>query len=86
MTSGLVNASLSLPEWQAVKMIFFAPWEAKNILQVRNANRPPCPPPPYLIHTVCDWWLAGNNLAEVQCKIEKANAEKLVNVSTFWLC
>ena len=25
MTSGLVNASLSLPEWQAVKMIFFAP-------------------------------------------------------------
>ena len=26
MTSGLVNASLSLPEWQAVKMIFFAPW------------------------------------------------------------
>ena len=27
MTSGLVNASFSLPEWQAVKMIFFAPWE-----------------------------------------------------------
>ena len=26
MTSGLVNASFSLPEWQAVKMIFFAPW------------------------------------------------------------
>ena len=27
MTSGLVNASLSfsLPEWQAVKMIFFVP-------------------------------------------------------------
>ena len=25
MTSGLVNASFSLPEWQAVKMIFFAP-------------------------------------------------------------
>ena len=25
-TSGLVNASFSLPEWQAVKMIFFAPW------------------------------------------------------------
>ena len=24
MTSALVNASLSLPEWQAVKMIFFA--------------------------------------------------------------
>jgi len=23
-TSGLVNASLSLPEWQAVKIIFFA--------------------------------------------------------------
>ena len=26
MTSGLVNASFSLPEWQASKMIFFAPW------------------------------------------------------------
>ena len=25
MTSGLVNASFSLPEWQAVKLIFFAP-------------------------------------------------------------
>ena len=26
MTFGLVNASLSLPEWQAVKMTFFAPY------------------------------------------------------------
>ena len=26
MTSGLVNVSFSLPEWQAVKMIFFATW------------------------------------------------------------
>ena len=26
MTSGLVNASFSLPEWQALKVIFFAPW------------------------------------------------------------
>ena len=26
MTSGLVNASFSSPEWQAVKMIFFAPY------------------------------------------------------------
>ena len=26
MTSGLVNASHSLSEWHAVKMIFFAPW------------------------------------------------------------
>ena len=25
MPSGLVNASFSLPKWQAVKMIFFAP-------------------------------------------------------------
>ena len=25
MTSGLINASFSLPEWRAVKMIFFAP-------------------------------------------------------------
>ena len=26
MTSGLVNASFGLRKWQAVKMIFFAPW------------------------------------------------------------
>ena len=26
MTSGLVNVGFSLPEWQSVKMIFFAPW------------------------------------------------------------
>ena len=26
MTSGLVNASFGLPKWQAVKLIFFAPW------------------------------------------------------------
>ena len=25
MTSGLVNVSFSLPKWQAVKLIFFAP-------------------------------------------------------------
>ena len=25
LTSGLVNVSFSLPKWQAVKMIFFAP-------------------------------------------------------------
>jgi len=25
MTSGLVNVTFSLPKWQAVKMIFFAP-------------------------------------------------------------
>ena len=29
MTSGLVNASFSLLEWQAVKMIFFAPCHNK---------------------------------------------------------
>ena len=26
MTFGLVHASYSLPEWQAVKLTFFAPW------------------------------------------------------------
>ena len=26
MTFGLVSASYSLPEWQGVKMTFFAPW------------------------------------------------------------
>ena len=40
MTSGLVNASFSLPEWQAVKMIY-APlsklsaevWKSDNVLK-----------------------------------------------------
>ena len=31
MMSGLVNNSFSLPEWQAVKMIFFAPWFQSTI-------------------------------------------------------
>ena len=26
MTCGLVHASYSLPEWQTVKLTFFAPW------------------------------------------------------------
>ena len=30
MTSGLVNASFGLPEWQDVKMIFFAPLLSEN--------------------------------------------------------
>ena len=32
MTFGLVNASFSFPEWQAVKMIFFAPWHTMLIV------------------------------------------------------
>ena len=31
MMSGLVNASFSLPEWQALKMIFFAPWVGRSV-------------------------------------------------------
>ena len=30
MTFGPVNASFSLPEWQAVKMTFFASWAFKR--------------------------------------------------------
>ena len=48
MTSGLVNASFSLPEWQAVKMIFFAPCTIQidifniNLLQVAARLIPQC--------------------------------------------
>ena len=39
MTSGLVNAIFSLPEWQAVKMIFFAPWSVpKSNEQINDEN------------------------------------------------
>ena len=33
MTSGPVNASISLPEWQAVKMIFFTPWRRVSAIK-----------------------------------------------------
>ena len=36
MPSGLVNASFSLPEWQALRMIFFAPCMRKKMF--RNYN------------------------------------------------
>ena len=35
---GLVNVSFSLPEWQAVKMIFFAPWNDNEIETIENKN------------------------------------------------
>ena len=31
MTSGLVSASFSFPIWQAVKIIFFAPWSKPDL-------------------------------------------------------
>ena len=36
MMLGLVNVSFSLPEWQAVKMIFFAPCMVTNLLHYKN--------------------------------------------------
>ena len=49
MTSGLVNASFSLPERQAVKMIFFAPcegtqhlWKILNTVEPSVSNHPKC--------------------------------------------
>ena len=35
MTFGLVNASFSLPEWQAVKMTFFAPCTLLNYIECK---------------------------------------------------
>ena len=39
MKSGLVNASFRLPERQAVKMIFFAPWGVKLNYSLRVVAR-----------------------------------------------
>ena len=39
MMSGLVNASFSLPEWQAVKMVFFAPCDLLNMVHVINTSQ-----------------------------------------------
>ena len=36
MTSALVNASFSLPEWQAVKMIFFATCLIFNLINFKR--------------------------------------------------
>ena len=38
MTCGLLNASFSLPEWQAVKMIFFAPCTYSCLLVIMFIN------------------------------------------------
>ena len=38
MKSGLVNANFSLPEWQGVKMIFFAPWKLVSIYEIGNSS------------------------------------------------
>ena len=50
MTSGLVNASFSLPKWQAVKMIFFAPWTCKeaSLLGIPISSHLPTHAPPSL--------------------------------------
>ena len=32
MMFGLVDVSFSLPEWQSVKITFFAPWTARSLL------------------------------------------------------
>ena len=35
ITFKLVRASYSLPEWQAVKPTFFAPWKPKTVCQIQ---------------------------------------------------
>ena len=42
MTSGLVNASFSLPERQAVKMTFFAPWVYSLMKKLHNDDANQC--------------------------------------------
>ena len=41
MTFGLVNASFSFPEWQAVKMTFFAPWRRCPLNVLGDKVEPP---------------------------------------------
>ena len=36
MTCGLVNASYSLPEWQAVKLTLFALWSIQEIQKIQE--------------------------------------------------
>ena len=38
MTCGLVHASYSLPEWQAVKLTFFAPWKSGPTIHTGKNN------------------------------------------------
>ena len=38
MMSGLVNASFSLPKWQAVKMVFFAPYVIYIYLYIKKTK------------------------------------------------
>ena len=38
MMAGLVNASFSMPEWQAVKMIFFASYFRGYLIKIKLIN------------------------------------------------
>ena len=38
MTCGPVHASYSLPEWQTVKLTFFAPWFCQRCMKINRAR------------------------------------------------
>ena len=71
MTSGLINVSFSLPEWQTVKMIFFAPWfkteNSPQTLTREHAHR--------LLNSLHNVY---KMLQEVNCKKEN------YRISTVW--
>ena len=58
MTFGLENASFTLPEWQAVKMTFFAPWIGDQCVPSNNSIshcRTHFSPSPLLVSKVVNW-------------------------------
>ena len=61
MTCGLVHAIYSLPEWQAVKLTFFAPWAKKGH-----------PGHPGQYYTSVIWRDYGSRLHQVLCAFKHA--------------
>ena len=72
MTSGLVNATFSLPEGQAVKMIFFAPW----IYPFYTMNRKHCGDKEL-------GWILGLILQKIMSPSSKSSESKIENAWAF---
>ena len=96
MTFGLVNACFSLPEWQAVKMIFFAPWrclgrrEEKDRVRVRvSPNNQSDISLPVLVWAVtcCWYWRENKTNYNVRWMVQTLPEKKTITeyfIHVYW--
>ena len=91
MMFGLVNGSFSFPEWQAVKMTFFAPWrrcllnvlgdKVEPLQTATSLQRPLFCPSRHKIHT----WTLVQNLSTMATSLQwpLSSAPKVAVVERF---